>query len=231
MSYHLPEDSLIRQFKLSREILSKVTGDSILTIHMPYSRGFRKSIDAAKKAGFKFIRLGGDRYNSFDFDPYKIWSFVIYNDSNPDIKKFYRILLDGVGEWTVIMNHHIFPENSFELRLMENHHVKNTYSILPINFERQVRIARDLGMKLVPIKDAGIYLENYRNARLKVSNLGDVLILSIKGSKIPLYISLPLEPGIYSVKNSLNDGIYEARKFPLIIQVSPAHSVIITRLR
>ncbi len=229
--YNLPEDSLVRQFRFSREILSEVTGDSILTMHMPYSRGFKKSIDAAKKAGFRFVRLGGDRYNSIDFNPFKIWSFVIYNDSNPTVKDYYRVLLKGLGKWTVIMNHHIFPENSFELRLMQSHHVKNTYSILPINFEREVRIARDLRMKLVPIRVAGTYLENYRKARVLTTRAGDVWIVSLKNSEIPLFVSFSLAPGIYEVRNSLNDGIYEVRKRPLILQISPDHSTIISKIR
>lgn len=229
--FKLPEDSIIKQFITSKNILEDVTGSNIFTLHMPYSREFERVIRAAKQAGFKFVRVGSDKYNSVNFDPYLIRSFAIYSDSNPGIKKFYEILTNGENKWVVFMHHHIFPQNSFELKLMQAHNVENTYSILPITFERQVRIARDLKFDLIPIKEAGFYLENYRRAKLNVTNASGIIIVSVKNTTVPMFVSLPLERGIYKVENSTNDGIYEVRKRPLVIAVPPKKSTIIYRLK
>ena len=227
--YKLPTDSLVSQFKQSREILEEVTGRRILTFHMPYSRYFSKAVTAVKRAGFRYLRVGGNKYNTITFDPYRIYSFEVYNDSNPSVKKYHRILGAGQNRWIVIMNHHVFPENAFELQIMKKHNVLNTYSILPINFERQVRIARDMNFKLLSIKDAAEYLQNYRKASINVIDEGDIMILSVNHG--PLFARVPLDAGIYRVQNSLNDGIYEVRKKPLIIGLQPGKSVIISKIK
>ncbi len=229
--FRLPEDSIIRQFNTSRNILETVTGSKVFTLHMPYSREFKKVIDAARKSGFQFVRVGDDEYNSVNFDPFDIKSFVIYTDSNPEVKKYYNILMNGKDKWVVFMYHHVFPQNSFELKLMKAHNVRNTYSILPITFERHVRIARDLKFDLVTIKEAGFYLENYRKAKLHVTNASGIMIVSVKNTTIPMFVSLPLPRGVYKVENSTNDGIYEIRKKPLIIAIPPRKSTIIYRLK
>ena len=226
--YNLPYDSLVSQFRLSKSILEKLTGEEILTFHMPYSRYFPKAVRAVKDAGFKYIRVGGNRYNTVNFDPYRIHSFEVYNDSNPSIRKYFRILKEGENKWIVIMNHHVLPESAFELQVMKRHGVKNTYSILPVTFERQVRIARDLGFRLVSIKEAAGYLERFKKARLNVIKKGDVLILS--SSKGPVIVKIPLRKGIYRVQGSLNDGVYEVRKNPLILGIPGGKSVIISKV-
>ncbi len=230
--YRLPFDSLVLQFRKSREILAEITGAPILTVHIPYSRKTEKVLKAVKIAGFKFARIDDDEFNDpSSVEPFRIKSFVILSDTIPTARKIYKYLENAGGKWMVLMYHHLFPDDSKELRTMESHGVLHTFSVKPITFERHVRLARNSRMWLAPIRDVAEYILSCRRASLSVSRQGNVFILRLKNADVPLSVEISGPPGIYKVRNSLSDGTYEIRFKPFVIDVEPGREVIIEKVK
>ncbi len=228
--YDLPSDSIARLWHRAKRILEDLVGQEVSTLHVPYSRERRSVIQAAQKAGFRFLRFHGEQYNAVaTLDPKRLHSFAVLSEQRPALRDFLEILEKGTGAWTIWVYHHLFPKEAKELQLMMQHGVKNTYSVLPITFERHVRMARNRRLWLESVSTVAGYLLAYRKARLKVQKEGNLILVRLENTDRPLCVAFEGPPGVYAVKNSLQDGEYEMRQFPIDFWIPPNETVIIER--
>lgn len=164
----LPLDTLAAQMKKNKILIENHIGDACYTIHYPYSFATEKTAKAAKKAGFWFGRTGGDNFNNAEPENLLLLaSKAILNDTIPNYREFDTWLQQARNKWLILMYHHLFPKGSKEMRILEFHKVKNTYSLYPETFDKQMQILAEKNYWVAPIKNIGKYIFERQNTRLK----------------------------------------------------------------
>jgi len=220
----------------ARALLEQKLGAPVNVFHYPYSAAGPEVVAAARQAGFWFARTAGERYNvPASFDPFRLNSFAMYSETLPSLREFRRVVTGGRGQWTVLLYHHVLDPGSPELATMARHSVRNTYSVTPLTFGRQVRLARNTGAWVAPVDDVGRYLLQYRQARLDLRQTDRSAVINIAGARpgrlppLPMTVVLDVPWPWVTVSGSEADGTYSPYDGSLQIPVLPASEVTVTR--
>ena len=219
---------IVSELRKYKNLIQENIGDSVFTIHYPYSFTRQKIFDAVREAGFLFGRIGdsGSPNTSAD-NLLKLGSKIILNNNDPNPKQFYEWIEDARGNWLVLMYHHIFPKNSKAMKLFEYHNVYNRYSVTPENFEKQVRLLRNSDYWIATTSEVGKYLTEKENVKLKYNFTNDSCLLILESAldrniyDQPLTIEFTTNWKVVKITHSAKDGIYNARNgkiyFPAFI--------------
>ena len=233
----LQDDMEIEQeLTRSKKELEEKLGQPVVTFHYPFSGYDARITEMVRRSSYLFARLSGNRYNlPREADPYLLHSFVIRNEQTPTTAQLIHWLQKGQGKWTILMYHHVFPEDSRELRVMESHRVRDTYSVTPSTFERHARIIRNSDYYVGTIADVGTYLEMARQAQVHLQKFRDFVVITAQVSReVPLRRSLTVRFTApwrtVRVKGSLADGIYNLRRGEVLLEVWPGEDVIVENL-
>jgi hypothetical protein len=181
-------------------------------------------------------RTSGDRHNlPASFDRFRIASFAFYNDTLPGLKEFSRILERSRGQWTVLLHDHVLDPDAPELVTMARHNVVHTYSVTPLTFGRQLRLARNSGAWIAPLEDVGRYLLQLRQAKLNLrqSERSATLRVDVPDNGLPLVpmtVVLDLPWRRVAVSGSANDGVYSLYAGRLLLDFLPGQDFTLSHL-
>jgi len=241
MSHELPKsrpDQLAEDVAGARALLEQQLGASVNVFHYPYSAAGPEVSGAVRQAGFWFARTAGERYNApASFDSYRLSSFAMYSETLPSLREFKRVVTGGRGQWTVLLYHHVLEPDSRELQTMARHNVEHTYSVTPLTFGRQVRLARNTGAWVAPVDDVGRYLLQYRRAKLNLRQTERAAVINIAGASsgklplLPMTVVLDVPWPWVTVSGSEADGTYSPYDGSLRIPVLPGNEVTVGLLK
>ncbi len=240
MSHELPEsrpEQLAQDVAGARALLEQKLTSPVNVFHYPYSAAGPEVVGAVRQAGFWFARTAGERYNSpASFDPFRLNSFAMYSETLPSLREFARTVREGRGRWTILLYHHVLDADSRELATMARHNVEHTYSVTPLTFGRQVRLARNTGAWIAPVEDVGRYLLQNRRAKLSLRRSEQNAVLRIDGVQtgglppLPMTIVLDIPWTWVTVSGSEADGTYSPYDGTFQIPVLPGNEVTVTRI-
>ena len=133
------------------------------------------------------------------------------------------------------MYHHLFPEDSKEMKILKFHNVKNTYSILPASFEEQIRKIAKAGYWVAPICAIGKYIEERNHTLVKLHKCFNSLKIETKTSLdtniynqyVTLEVNIPWEK--VQVINRENISIYNVENHHLLIDIIPGEAIKIRK--
>lgn len=232
----LPVEELAGQMEQIRNLIESKTGRPVFTLFYPYSYASGNIPLAAGKAGYLFGRTGLDTLNpASPPDMYLLASMAILNASAPDSALFRQWLSEAKDNWLVLMYHHLFPQDSKEMEILNAHEVINNYSVTPEVFERQMNDLAATGYWVATISEIGRYITERDNTEIKVlRSKKKVGIYTLNNLDRNIYnIPLTLEIGLpwkkAGVEGSLGDGIYEVKNGRIYVDVVPEQELIITK--
>jgi hypothetical protein len=132
------------------------------------------------------------------------------------------------------MYHHLFPPGSKEMRILTYHKVRNTYSLFPETFEKQMGILSRYDYWVAPIRNIGKYILEREQTRIRSYRcLGRYIIkLSKPHSKNPdepltLIIRVPWSRIDIKVNGTLVP--FRREKKRILLNVRPGSKIIIKR--
>lgn len=234
----MPKEEIIKQMKDVKELIESKTLSQVYTLHYPYSFTSEKIIAAAKEAGFLFCRTGTDSVNNANPKNMNyLYSRAILNNETPDSIQLNKWVSDAKGKWLILMYHHLFPENSKEINILNAHQVKNTYSLYPKTFENQINRLAYSNNWIAPVVNIGKYIVERNNTEIQVLKQRRKLVVStntkldtsIYNQPLSIKIKMPWRKVV--IKGSLNDGIFETTNNYLIITALPRKSITILKKR
>jgi peptidoglycan/xylan/chitin deacetylase (PgdA/CDA1 family) len=232
------KDSLISQMKLIKELIeSKINGE-VYTMHYPYSFTSDKIVQAAKEAGYLFGRSAGDSNNhSSPSNYYLLASTHVLNKTQPTNDEMITLVNQINGKWLVLMYHHLFTEDSREMKLMEHHKVINTYSVVPAQFDQQMQILSESDSWIAPIAVIGKYIKVRDNTSIKTKRCTNTYTirtntaLDLKAYEQPITVKIECPWEKARIKGSLNDGIVTPQNNMLLFNILPGGTVKITKAK
>lgn len=232
----LPVEELAGQMEQIRELIESKTGQPVFTLFYPYSYASGNIPLAAKKAGYLFGRSGLDTLNPpSPPDMYLLASMAILNASTPDSTLFRQWLSEANDNWLVLMYHHLFPQGSKEMEILNAHEVINNYSVTPEVFERQMNDLSATGYWVATVSEIGRYITERDNTEINVfrskKKIGIYTLNNLDRNiyNIPLTLEIGLPWKKAAVKGSLDDGIYEVKNGRIFVDVVPEQELIITK--
>ena len=235
---YLPVEKLRAQMTQIKELIENELKTTVYTIHYPYSFTSDSIVSAAKKTGFLFGRTADMNFNNAnDNNLYLIKSQPIINNNNPSTKTFVSWLQQAKGKWLVLMYHHLFPEKSKEMNILRYHKVKNTYSLLPDTFNKQIEILSKTDYWKAPIYQIGMYIYERKNTTIKSHRICKTFKIKTKTvadttkytQALTMQVRLPWQKVL--VKRSLKDGIYKVKDNLLLIDFKPGKTIIIKKIK
>jgi peptidoglycan/xylan/chitin deacetylase (PgdA/CDA1 family) len=240
MSHDLPEtgpDQLAEDVTAAKSLLEQKLGAPVNVFHYPYSAVRAEVVAAVRRAGFWFARTAGERYNApAGFDRYRLNSFAMYSETLPNLREFRRMVSGGRGRWTILLYHHVLDPDSREMQTMARHKVEHTYSVTPLTFGRQVRLARNTGAWVAPLEDVGRYLLQFRQAKLNLRQSERSAVFGIDGAQagrlppVPMTVVLDVPWQWVTVSGSEADGTYSPYDGTLMVPVLPGYEVTVSRM-
>ena len=232
---HLPLDTLVNQMKKAKIFIGDHIGATCYTMHYPYSFANDKTALAAKKAGFWFGRTGNLTYNNATpTNLLLLNSKAILNDTTPNLPAFNNWLEQARGKWLILMYHHLFPKGSKEMHILDYHKVRNTYSLYPETFEKQMQILSQKNYWVAPVKSIGKYIIERQHTKLKTYRcFGRYIIkLKTKADKIydePLTIRVKLPWQKVKVKIAGKETVYTNKQGTILLEALPGSKIIIKK--
>ena len=232
---HLPLDTLVVQMKKNKTLIENNTGAACYTIHYPYSFATDKTATAARKAGFWFGRTGNESYNNTVPDNMLLLqSKAVLSDTIPNLPVFDKWLEQARDKWLILMYHHLFPKGSKEMHILEYHKVRNTYSLYPETFDKQMQILAKKNYWVAPVKNVGKYIMERQLTYIKTHRcMGRFLIkLQSKLDKIydePLTIRVKLPWKKVKVKIGETEKIYSNTNGEILLNALPGSKIIIKK--
>ncbi len=233
----LPLDTLAKQMKINKTLIENHTGATCYTIHYPYSFANDKTALAAKKAGFWFGRTGNENYNSdTPSNLLLLNSKAILSDTVPNLTEFENRLEQARGKWLILMYHHLFPKGSKEMHILDYHKVRNTYSLYPETFEKQMQILSQKNYWVAPVKSIGKYIIERQHTKLKTYRcFGRYIIkLKTKTDKFydePLTIRVKLPWQKVKVKIAGKETVYTNKQGTILLEALPGSKIIIKKTK
>jgi len=234
----LPKEQIVRQMKDVKELIESKILSQTYTLHYPYSFTSEKIITAAKEAGFLFCRTGMDSINNANPKNMNyLDSKAILNNNTPDSTQLCKWISDAKGKWLILMYHHLFPENSKEMNILNAHQVKNTYSLYPKTFESQINLLVRSNYWIAPIVNIGKYVMERNNTKIQILKHRRKIVVTTNTEMDTSIYNQPLSIKIKTswekvvIKGSLNDGVFETTNNYLIITVLPRKSITILKKR
>ena len=235
---YLPVDTLINQMKRIKLLIENQINQPVYTLHYPYSFTSDSIVKATRKSGFIFGRTGGNDYNSYqNFNPYLLKTKAVLNDTLPNIDSFKKILKLTKGKWLILMYHHLFPETSKEMKIMNYHNVLHTYSLYPKTFDRQMKLVKESGYHIDTEANIGRYMIERIHTKLSYKKICKTLIIKTKTDldkkvyKVPLSLIVKLPWQKVKLKGSLHDGTFEVQKGQILIDILPGNTVKIKKMK
>ncbi len=231
----LPLDTLAAQMKRNKTLIEQHTGATCYTIHYPYSFANEKTARAARIAGFRFGRTGGSSYNKAVPDNILLLkSKAVLSDSVPNLAEFEKWLENAHGKWLILMYHHLFPKGSKEMRILEYHKVRNTYSLYPATFDKQMQMLAQKNYWVAPVMQIGKYIVEREAVKLKTHRCFGryVIKLQSKLDKIydePLTIRVKLPWKKVKVKIGETEKIYSNTNGEILLNALPGSKIIIKK--
>ena len=233
---NLPLDTLISQMKKAKKLIENHLQDSCYTLHYPYSFTSEKISLAAQKAGFKFGRTGGNDYN--DANPENMFllkSKAILNNTNPSLPEFDRWLKDAKGKWLILMYHHLFPDDSKEMKILRYHLIENTYSLLPETFDKQIENLSHYDYWVAPVKTVGTYIKERQDSKLRMHRFCHRIWIKLKSNSkfedaVPLSIIIKLPWKKVLIKQTGKKEYRVVENGQLLLKLLPGHKLMIKKV-
>lgn len=232
-----PDIDLINQMVKIKDLIEKNIKAPISTLHYPYSFTRHNIIKSAKDVGFVFGRTSEERINEVhNSNMNLLFSKTILNSDDPSMHDLENWLKNAEENWLIILYHHIFPEDSKEMKLFNFHNVYNRFSTTPEMFEKQIRLLRNSDYWIAPISSVGKYIVERENSKIISHNYGNKIILSFENnldSKFydqPLSVEFTTNWKIIKISGSTSDGIHNTRNNKIIFNVQPNTEIILERM-
>ncbi len=232
---HLPLDTLVSQMKKARKFIENHIRDTCYTIHYPYSFATDKIALAAKKAGFRFGRTGLETFNNTTpVNVFLLKSKAILSDTIPTTSDFDNWLQQANYKWLILMYHHLFPKGSKEMRILEYHKVRNTYSLYPETFDKQMQILAQKDYWVAPVEKIGKYVLERQYTKLKTHRcLGKFVIkLQTKLDKAydePLTIRVKVPWKKVKVNINGKEKVYINEQGVILLEAMPGSKTVIKK--
>ena len=237
---HAPSEKIAGEMHRIKNFLKQITGKPVFTLHYPYSLATDSIRKAASLAGFLFARTANSEknFNTYEnFDPYRLASIPILNDTVPSLREFESTLRSARGKWLIWMYHHIFPPGSKEMKIMQYHRVRHTYSLFPQTFERHMqRIARS-GYWTAPEAEVGKYMTERMNTRIEISKGFCRQKIKLLTGLDPRTYDMPLTLEIFSkrkklkIKQNGKTKIISNPEGKIMLEMMPGEEIIIKKRR
>jgi len=218
-------------------LIQENIGNSVYTIHYPYSFTRNNIIEATKKSGFLFGRLGDGNATNGTNNLFRINSRVILNDNDPNPKQFHNWIEEAESEWLVLMYHHIFAQDSKAMHLFDYHEVYNRFAVTPKIFDNQVRLLRNSGYWIGTTSQVGKYITEREEAELRFKAGFNSYTLEIKSDldmdiyNQPLTVEFSTDWEVIKITNCEDDGIYNPRNGKLYFSTKLNKKVIIEKVK
>lgn len=234
---YAPIEQLTAEMKKIKDLIEENTHTKVYTLHYPYSFTSDSIVKAAKKAGFLFGRTGKQEIiNEKKFNRYLLSTMAILNDTIPNDNEFEKWLDTTKDNWLILMYHHLFTKNSKEMNILNYHHVVNTYSLLPKNFEKQMDVLSKKNYWVAPIHQVGKYFIERKNTRLKFRKIchhikiktDTDLDTSVYDQKLTLKLNLPWR----KIKITINrkTSVVEVNNNQILIDFIPGETIKIKKI-
>jgi hypothetical protein len=187
--------------------------------------------------GFRYGRRGGSIPNNYNLENYmSLYSYPVIDTSRPHYAELSKELQKNGNRWTIMLFHHIFPENATEWKTFARYDVKDSYSLSPLDFERYIRLIRNSDYYAGSIQQMGDYIKTAKTTDLKFSaydNYYTISLDNLSGNE-KYHASLTVElqtPWRYiQVDGSMSDGIYEVRDGKALFGGAPGATIIVRKL-
>ena len=228
---------IITELIQNKKFIQENIGDSVYTIHYPYSFVRDNIIAAVQKSGFLFGRVGLEEGTNGIRNLYKINSKIILNENDPSPSEFFNWIEEAKDEWLVLMYHHIFTKDSKAMHLFDHHKVYNRFSVTPKTFDNQVRLLRNSGYWIAPTSKVGKYITEREEVELKIREghksftLELISDLNTDVYNQPLTIEFATDWEIVKITNSEDDGIYNPRNGKLHFSLKLNKKTIIEKVK
>jgi hypothetical protein len=232
----LPVSELVVEMKKIKTLIESRTNSPVFTLNYPYSYASGNIPEAAREAGYLFGRTGLDTINPpAPENMYLLASMAVLNSDQPDSSEFQDWINQSKGNWLILMYHHLFPLESKEMDIIRSHHVEYSYSLLPEDFENQIKALAASGYWIAPISEIGRYIAERDSTVLRT------IILK---KKVYVYTDTDLDKNIYNlpltleiivpwkkvkIEGSLSDGIFQTQDNKLLISVLPESQLILSK--
>lgn len=233
----LPKKDIVDQMKLVKDLIEAKLYSPVYTLHYPYSFTSDKIVESAREAGYLFCRTADEIINPVSPPNMNLLvSKVILNNETPNADQLKQWLTETQGKWLIIMYHHLFPKNSKEANTLKYHEIKNTYSLYPDTFEKQVQIVHKSDYWAAPLTTVGKYIINRDNTEVKLLKLHNTLKISTQTNKDivdnnqPLTLKIDLPWRKVLVNGSRNDGNFTISNKQLLVDVIPGKTILIIKL-
>jgi hypothetical protein len=161
----------------------------------------------------------------------------VLNSHRPDSAMFTEWMDSARGNWLILMYHHLFSPDSREMGLLEMHHVENTYSLTPDEFEKQMNWLAASGYWLAPVGAAGRYATERENTTLSVTSSPKKIIIQCSSQPDISVYDHPLTLEIFTpweyarIEGSLNGGLVESGSKPIYINIMPGSKLTLTKMK
>jgi len=153
------------------------------------------------------------------------------------LQEFQKILKQAKGKWLILMYHHLFPEDSKEMRILRYHKVLHTYSLLPATFDKQMQEVAKSGYWVDTEANIGRYMIERKHTKIRYRKFCKILKIKTKTNldkklyNVPLTLSVKVPWKKVKVKGSLQDGIYEVENGYLLIDVLQGNTLKIKKIK
>lgn len=233
----LPKIILTQQMRQIKNLIESKINAPVYTLHYPYSFTSDSIIAAAEESGFLFGRTEGkENVNQYKLNnKYLLVSQAILNDTTPNENEFAQWIKQANGNWLILMYHHLFPQGSKEMNIMKNHNVKNTFSLYPDTFEKQIKTVAASGYWVAPIAVVGKYIVEREHTKIEMRMFCNTIKIktfttvdtTIYNQALTVKVKLPWTK--ISVEGSENDGDYKVKNSELLIDILPGKTIKIKK--
>lgn len=232
---HLPLDTLASQMMKAKEWVENHIGDTCYTIHYPYSFATDKIALAAEKAGFWFGRTGLETFNNAKPENiFLLKTKAILSDTIPTLSDFNDWLRQANGKWLILMYHHLFPKGSKEMHILENHKVRNTYSLFPETFDRQMQSLANRDYWVAPVKTVGKYVVERQFTQIKTRHRWGRFVIKLQteldnGYDEALTVRVNVPWKNVKVKIGEKESIYHNEQGEFLLEALPGSKIVIKK--
>lgn len=229
---------LAKQMKQVKDLIENHIQSPVYTLHYPYSFTSDSIVAASKRAGFLFGRTGNDAINPVTpANMHLLESKAIINNHNPDETQFKKWLNQAKGKWLILMYHHLFPDDSKEMKILRYHKVTHTYSLLPDTFQKQMQALSGQNAWVAPIATVGKYVVEREHTKIKLRKFCHKLYIKTATNldttvyNQPLTIKVKLPWKKVKIRKGKESYMYNVKNQTLFLDILPNSKIIIKKLK
>ena len=231
-----PKHELVAEIKKMKDLIELNINSPAYTLQYPYSHTSKKIFQATKEAGFILGRTANDSLNPISPpNIYKLASQPIINNSSPTDEEFKGWISETENKWLIIMYHHIFTDNSKEMKILRHHKVKYTYAILPKNFDKQMKIVSENKYWKAPISSVGKYIKERNQTKVSAVRYKNKIFITTSNNldkniyNHPITIKIKVPWKRVKVKGTQKDGVIKSENNYIFVNIIPESQVIISK--